>query len=368
MMKKSIVRTRQFWAFGLGNGIRKRFNSARVRAPAPLKSGGGMGSWEVLITRRIPEAGLELIRRECAVQLWEEDRPMPKERLLALAAGKDGIVCLLSDPMGADVIAAAGPKLRAIAIMAVGYDNIDLAEATRRGIVVGNTPGVLTEATADLTWALILSLGRRIVEGDRLVRSGGWTGWGPTQLVGADFAGRTLGIVGLGRIGKAVARRGRGFGMKVIYHNRKRLPEREEAALPARYAGMDELIAESDFISLHCPLNRESHHLISRERIARMKPTAYLVNVARGPVVDEAALVEALQEGRIAGAALDVYEQEPRLTPGLTELENVVLAPHLGSASVETRNQMAKMTAQNLLAGLKGEAPPWCVNPEAIRR
>jgi glyoxylate reductase len=279
-----------------------------------------MGSWEVLVTRRIPEAGLELIRRECAVQLWEEDRPMPKERLLALAAGKDGIVCLLSDPMGADVMAAAGPKLRAIAIMAVGYDNIDLAEATRRGIVVGNTPGVLTEATADLTWALILSLGRRIVEGDRLVRSGGWTGWGPTQLVGADYTGQTLGIVGLGRIGKAVARRGRGFGMKVIYHNRKRLPEREEAALPARYAGMDELIAESDFISLHCPLNRESHHLLSRERIARMKPTAYLVNVARGPVVDEAALVEALQEGRIAGAALDVYEQEPRLTPGLTKL------------------------------------------------
>jgi len=327
-----------------------------------------MGSWEVLITRRIPEAGLELIRRECAVRLWEEDRPMPKDRLLALAAGKDGIVCLLSDPMGADVIAAAGPQLKAIATMAVGYDNIDVAEATRRGIVVGNTPGVLTEATADLTWALILSLGRRIIEGDRLVRSGRWTGWAPTQLVGADFAGKTIGIVGLGRIGKAVARRGRSFGMEVIYSNRNRLPESEEAAIPARYAKLDELIAASDFISLHCPLNPESYHLIGRERIARMKRTAYLLNVARGPVVDEAALAHALKEGWIAGAALDVYEHEPGLTPGLIELDNVVLAPHLGSASLETRNQMAKMTAQNLLAGLKGELPPWCVNPEAVRR
>jgi glyoxylate reductase len=327
-----------------------------------------MGSWEVLITRRIPEAGLELIRASCAVRLWEEDRPMPKDRLLALAAGKDGIVCLLSDPMGADVIAAAGPQLKAIATMAVGYDNIDVAEATRRGIVVGNTPGVLTEATADLTWALILSLGRRIIEGDRLVRSGRWTGWAPTQLVGADFAGKIIGIVGLGRIGKAVARRGRGFGMEVIYYNRNRLAESEEAAIPARYAKLDELIAESDFISLHCPLNPESYHLIGRERIARMKRTAYLLNVARGPVVDEAALAHALKEGWIAGAALDVYEHEPRLTPGLIELDNVVLAPHLGSASIETRNRMAKMTAQNLLAGLKGEAPPWCVNPEAVRR
>lgn len=324
-----------------------------------------MASWEVLITRRIPEAGLELIRAACAVRLWEEDRPIPKDRLLALAKGVDGIACLLSDPMAADVIAAAGPKLKAIATMAVGYDNIDLSEATRRGVVVGNTPGVLTEATADLTWALILSLGRRIVEGDRLVRSGRWTGWAPTQLVGADFAGKTLGIVGLGRIGQAVARRARGFGLEVIYHNRKRLPESEEAAIPARHTGMDELIRQSDFISLHCPLNPESFHLISQEHLARMKPTAYLINVARGPVVDEAALVRALKEGRIAGAALDVYEHEPRLTPGLFELDNVVLAPHLGSASIETRNRMAVMTAENLLAGLKGELPPWCVNPEA---
>jgi len=326
-----------------------------------------MGSWEVLVTRRIPEAGLEAIQRECRVRFWDEDRPIPRERLLAMAAGVDGIVCLLSDPMGSEVMAAAGPKLKVIATMAVGVDNIEVAEATRRGIVVGNTPGVLTEATADLTWALILSLGRRIVEGDRLVRSGQWTGWGPTQLVGADYVGKTIGIVGLGRIGKAVARRARGFGMEVIYFNRGRLAATEEAAIPARHVPLEELIRQSDFISLHCPLNRESHHLISRERIERMKPTAYLINVARGPVVDEAALVEALKAGRIAGAALDVYEREPELAPGLRDLPNAVLAPHLGSASIETRNRMAEMTARNLFAGLRGEVPPWCVNPEAVR-
>jgi len=326
-----------------------------------------MGLWEVLITRKIPAAGMKLIQKECAVKLWAEDRPMPKERLLAMVAGVDGIVCLLSDPMGAEVIAAAGNRLKVIATMAVGYDNIDLAEASRRGIVVGNTPGVLTEATADLTLALILSLGRRIVEGDHLVRSGAWTGWAPTQLVGADFQGKTIGIVGLGRIGQAVARRAIGFGLKVIYHNRKRRPPAEEAAIPARFVSLEELLRESDFISLHCPLNKESYHLIGQAQIERMKPSAYLINVARGPVVDEPALVEALRANKIAGAALDVYEHEPRLSPGLAELPNVVLAPHLGSASMETRNKMAEMTAQNLLAGLRGELPPWCVNPQATQ-
>ena len=327
-----------------------------------------MAKWEVMITRRIPEAGMKLIRAECRVRLWEEDRPIPKARLLEMAGGVDGIVCLLSDPMGADVLDAAGPKLKAIATMAVGYDNVEVAEATRRGVAVGNTPGVLTEATADLTWALILALGRRIVEGDRLVRSGKWTGWGPTQLLGADFSGRTLGIIGLGRIGQAVAKRALGFGMKVIYFNRRRLPAAEEQAVPAQYRTMDELAREADFLSLHCPLNAESRHLLDGRRIALMKPTAYLVNAARGPVVDEAALVEALKAGRIAGAAFDVYEREPALSPGLVELDNAVLAPHLGSASIETRNKMAEMTAQNLLAGLRGEVPPWCVNPEARKK
>jgi len=323
-----------------------------------------MGSWEVLVTRRLPAAGMSLIEERCRVRLWEEDRPIPRENLLAMASGVEGIVCLLSDPIGAEAMEAAGPGLKVVSTMAVGYDNIDLAEAARRGILVGNTPGVLTEATADLTWALILSAGRRIVEGDRMVREGRFNGWGPTLLVGADFHGKTMGIVGLGRIGSAVARRARGFDMNILYSNRRRLPPDKERELGAAFVSVDELCREADFISLHCPLNPESRHLINRERIALMKPNAYLINVARGPVVDEPALVEALKEKRIAGAAFDVYEKEPELAPGLAELDNAVLAPHLGSASIETRDQMAMMTAKNLLAALEGRLPPWCVNPE----
>jgi len=323
---------------------------------------------KALVTRALPEAGMRLMREACALRVWEEDRPIPRLTLLDWARGMEGIACLLSDPLDAEVIASAGPGLKVIATMAVGYDNIDLPEATRRGIVVGNTPGVLTEATADLAWALLLALGRRVVEGDRLVRSGRWNGWGPIQLVGADLAGRVLGIVGLGRIGSAVARRAVGFGMEVIYHNRKPPAPEVKKNLNARYVGMDELLAASDFISLHCPLNEQSRHLIDAAALARMKPSAYLVNVARGPVVDEAALVEALRGRRIAGAAFDVYEREPVLSPGLAELDNVVLAPHLGSANVTTRNRMAEMTAENLLAGLEGRMPPWCVNPEAVKK
>lgn len=323
-----------------------------------------MGKWEVLVTRRLPEAGMEAIQGSCRLRLWEEDRPIPRDQLLEMAAGVDGIVCLLSDPVDAEVIEAAGPNLKVISTMAVGTDNIDVAEASRRGIVVGNTPGVLTEATADLTWSLILSLGRRIVEGDRMVREGRFQGWGPTLLVGADFKGRTIGIVGMGRIGSAVARRAIGFGMKVLYHKRHRLAPELEAAIPAHFEKLGELLKKSDFVSLHCPLNQESFHLISAAEIELMKPSAYLINVARGPVVDEAAVVSALKARRIAGAAFDVYENEPKLTPGLAELDNVVLAPHLGSASIETRNKMAVMAAQNLLTGLAGDVPPWCVNPQ----
>jgi len=325
-----------------------------------------MSKYKVMMTRRIPDAGMDMIEEKCELSLWDGDRPAPKDWILENAAEKDGIVCLLSDPMGADIIEAAGDTLRSIATMAVGFDNIDIKEATSRGIVVGNTPGVLTEATADLTWALILSVGRRIIEGDRMMREGRFPGWGPTMLIGADFAGKTIGIVGMGRIGKAVARRALGFGMKVVYHNRSRLPEQEEKELGAEYMSADELAKASDFISLHCPLNDESRHLISTDRIGMMKPGAYVINVARGPVVDEAALVSALKRNAIAGAAFDVYENEPEITPGLEELDNVVLAPHIGSASRETRDEMARMTAKNLLAGLSGELPPWCVNPQAM--
>ncbi len=317
---------------------------------------------EILVTRRLPEEGMQMLEGTCRIRLWDEDRPMPAEELKKRAAGVEGIVCILSDPMGRDVMDAAGPDLKVISTMAVGHDNIDVAEATKRGIRVGHTPGVLTEATADLTWALILSLSRRILEGDRMVREGRFVGWGPTLLMGGDFYDRTLGIIGMGRIGGAVARRAFGFGMKVLYYNRNRLPEEEEGG--ASYAYLSTLIENSDYISIHAPLNEESRHLIGAAELSRMKSTAYLINVGRGPVVDEAALVEALRNREIAGAAFDVYENEPELTPGLAGLDNVVLAPHLGSASVETRSRMAIMTAENLLSGLQEKPLPWCVNPK----
>jgi glyoxylate reductase len=324
-----------------------------------------MDKFEVMVTRRLPAGGMELLGESCRPRLWDEDRPAPEEWMRKNAAGADGIVCLLSDRIDEAMMEAAGPGLKVISVMAAGYDGIDVEAATQRGVLVGNTPGVLSEATADLTWALILAVARRIVDGDRMMRAGTFTGWSPTLLVGADFAGRRLGIVGMGRIGREVARRGIGFGMEVVYHNRHRLAPEVEKSIPTHLVPLNELIASSDFIALHCPLNKESYHLLGANELASMKPTAYLINIARGPVVDEDALVAALRDRRIAGAALDVYEHEPNLTPGLAELDNVVLAPHLGSAAVATRHRMAQMTVENLLAGMRGGVPPWCVNPEA---
>ena len=314
------------------------------------------------MTRKIPEAGMELIRKKCAVRLWNQDKPMPRKILKEQAKGVDGILCLLTDKIDKQVMDAAGKNLKVISTMAVGYDNIDIKEATRRKIFVGNTPGVLTEATADLTWALMLSLGRRIVEGDRMVRMGKFTGWSPTLLLGADFSNKTIGIIGMGRIGQAVARRAKGFGMKIIYNDARRLARAQESALGAKFVPLDKLLKTSDFVSLHCPLIKRTFHLISAKKFSKMKPSAYLINAARGPVVDEKALVAALKKRKIAGAAFDVYEHEPKLSPGLAKLKNVVLAPHLGSASIETRDRMAIMAAQNLLAGISGKKPPWCIN------
>jgi len=320
---------------------------------------------EVLVTRRMPESGMELISKEYKVRVWEEDRPIPRDKLLEMAKGVEGIACMLTDRIDRAVMESAGPGLKVIATMAVGFDHIEIAEATRRGILVGNTPGVLTEATADLTWALILSIARRIVEGDKMTRQGRFNGWGPTLLLGADFSGKTIGIIGMGRIGFAVAKRAFGFGMKIIYFDPRRLSPEREKEISARPVSLPDLLKGADFVCLHCPLGKDSYHLIGGTELGLMKPSAYLINVARGPVVDEPALVQALREKRIAGAALDVYEKEPLLSAGLTELGNVVLAPHLGSASIETRDKMAIMTAQNLLAGLRGELPPYVVNPEA---
>ena len=317
----------------------------------------------VYVTRRIPEVGLEMVRAGCQVRLWEGEMPPPREVLLQEVADCDGLLCLLTDPLDAGTI-AAGQRLRVISQMAVGVDNVDLPAATARGIPVGHTPGVLTEATADMAFALLMAAARRIPEGVEKVRAGRWRTWEPLALLGADVWGATLGIVGLGRIGTAVARRAQGFEMRVLYHDRVRNLERE-AELGLTYGSMDDLLAQADFVSLHCPLTPETHHLIGEPALRRMKPRGILINTSRGPVVDMGALVRALQEGWIAAAALDVTDPEP-LPPDhpLASLPNCIVVPHIASATVTARGRMATMAAQNLLAGLRGERLPYCANPE----
>lgn len=317
----------------------------------------------VYVTRRIPEAGLRRIREACRVRMWEGELPPPKEVILREVADVDGLLCLLTDPIDAEVM-DAGKRLRVISQMAVGVDNIDLAAATARGIPIGHTPGVLTEATADLTFALLLAAARRIPEGVDYVREGRWRTWDPMALLGREVWGRTLGIVGLGRIGTAVARRAKGFAMRILYFDRSRKPDLE-AELGVEYAPLDDLLAQADFVSLHCPLTSETHHLIDETALHRMKPTAVLINAARGPVVDTNALVRALKEGWIQAAALDVTDPEP-LPSGhpLLALSNCIVVPHIGSATVAARERMATMAAENLLAGLRGERLPYCANPE----
>ncbi|HHV80820.1 MAG: D-glycerate dehydrogenase [Dictyoglomi bacterium] len=309
-----------------------------------------------------------MIRKEHDVEVNPYDRVLTREELLQAVKGRDGILCLLTDKIDAEVFDAAGPQLKVVSNYAVGYDNIDVDEATKRGIVVTNTPGVLTETTADLAWALIMSVARRIVEADKFTRAGKYDGWAPMLFLGQDIYGKTLGIIGMGRIGQAVARRAKGFNMKVLYNDIRRIPEELEKELNATFASMDEVIENSDFISLHTYLSPETYHLINEEKLKRMKKTAYLINTSRGPVIDEAALVKALKEGWIAGAGLDVYEFEPKLVPGLAECENAVLLPHIASASVETRTKMATMAAENLLAVLAGRMPPNPVNPEVMKK
>ena len=318
----------------------------------------------IYVTRLIPEVGLEMIRQACQVRLWEGKLPPSKEVILREVAGCDGLLCLLSDPIDAEVIAAA-PRLRVISQYAVGVDNVDLEAATARGIPVGHTPGVLTEATADLAFTLLMTTARRIPEGIENVSAGQWRTWEPLGFLGADVWGATLGIVGLGRIGTAVARRGRGFAMRVLYHDRVHKPDLE-TELGLEYVPLDDLLAQADFVTLHCPLIPETHHLIGERALRRMRPAAVLINAARGPIVDTDALVRALREGWIAAAALDVTDPEP-LPPDhpLLALPNCIVVPHIGSATVTTRERMAVMAAENLLAGLQGERLPYCVNPEA---
>ena len=319
---------------------------------------------KVFLTRELPPECMRQLSESAVLTYNREDRCLSKEEILRGVAGADGLLCLLTDTID-DEILAAGADLRVVSNFAVGFNNIDVEAATRRKIPVTNTPGVLTNSTADMTWALLMDAARRVSEGDRLVRTKQWGGWGPLQLLGADITGATLGLVGFGRIGQAVARRAKGFDMKVVYWNRTRLNTEEEARLGVEYRSLDQLLGESDFVSLHVALNEQTVHLIGPSELEKMKSSACLINTARGPVVDEKALVVALKSGAIASAGLDVYEREPLLEPELYDLDNAVLAPHLGSATIGTRTKMGNMAVENCLLACAGKTPPNLVNPDA---
>jgi glyoxylate reductase len=321
----------------------------------------------IVVTRRIPEPALELLRPAGEVWLSPHDRPLTPEELHDAVAGADALITLLHDNVDAQLLDAAGPQLKCIANVAVGYDNIDVAAATERGVVVTNTPGVLTDATADLAMALILMVTRRLGEGERLIRSRTPWSWDMYFLLGTSLAGKTLGVIGLGAIGQATARRAHAFGMEIVYAGPRGVSEQTEAELGgARRVPLMHLLASSDVVTVHTPLTPDTRHLINSTALKQMRSDAYLVNTARGPIIDEAALVKALRDRRIAGAALDVFENEPDVHPGLLELDNVVLLPHLGSATIETRTAMAILAAENALAVLRGEPPKTAVNPEVL--
>jgi lactate dehydrogenase-like 2-hydroxyacid dehydrogenase len=319
----------------------------------------------VFVSRVIPDEGLAPIRVACDVSVWEDELPPPRAELLAAVRGCDGILTLLTDRVDDELLDAAGPGLKVVSNYAVGYDNIDVAAVTRRGIPAGNTPGVLTETTADLAFALLMAAARRVPEGDRYVRDGKWKTWDPLLLLGPDVHGATIGIVGFGRIGQAMARRARGFGMRVLYQDLHRVDAATEAELGATYAPLEAMLPQADFVSLHTNLTPETRGLIDAEKLSWMKPTAVLVNTSRGPVIDHAALAAALRSGQIFAAALDVTDPEPiPMDDPLVGLDNCLIVPHIASASRATRAKMAEMAAANLLAGIRGERLPTPINPE----
>lgn len=317
---------------------------------------------KVVITGKIPQVAVERLRAEHDVTSWDADVVIERGELLARVKGADALLSLLTEKVDAELLDAAGPQLKVVSNVAVGYNNIDVKACTERGIKVTNTPGVLTEATADIAMALVLAATRRLAEGERVIRSQTPWQWGMFYMLGMGIQGRQLGIVGMGQIGIATAKRARAFGMTIAYTKRSPLDAATNAELEATHMDLDQLLATSDVVSLHCPYSPETHHLINAERLSKMKKNAYLVNTARGPVVDEAALVDALKGGVIAGAGLDVFEHEPKVHEGLLGLDNAVLIPHLGSATVETRTAMANLAATNALAFLAGNAPPNPVN------
>jgi len=319
------------------------------------------------VARIIPDDGLQAVAAACDMDLWEDELPPPRDELLRRVAGCDGVLTLLTDRVDDEFLDAAGPGLRVVSNYAVGFDNIDVAACARRGIPVGNTPGVLTETTADLAFALMMAAARRLPEGDRYVRAGSWKTWGPLLLLGPDVHGATIGIVGFGRIGQALARRAQGFGMEILYHDRNQLPDDVTGPLGATYLPLEELLPRSDFVSLHVNLSPVTRHLINAQTLSWMKPTAVLVNTSRGPVVDQAALATALRDGIIWAAALDVTDPEPiPMDDPLVGLDNCLIVPHIASASRATRDRMAQMAAANLIAGVRGESLPTEVPPPSV--
>ena len=324
-----------------------------------------MAKPKVFVTHSLFDAAREILRESCDAEYWTQPERPSREEVVRRVHDKEGLVCLLTEKVNDELLRTA-PRLRIAANVAVGFDNIDVAACTKRGVVASNTPGVLDETTADFAWALMMAVARRLSEGEALARSGNWKGWNLDQLVGTDVWGKTLGIVGFGRIGRAMARRAGGFQLRVIYNDAVRAPEEVEHELKAEFCELNTLLGKSDFVSVHVPLLPETRGLFDAPKFYRMKPTAFLINTSRGPVVDEAALVAALEAGKIAGAGLDVYENEPFIHPGLKRT-NVVLAPHLASASLETRTKMACMAAQNVVAFFKGQRPANMLNPEVLK-
>lgn len=326
-----------------------------------------MSKPKIYVTRALPERGLNIIKKTFDAEIWPEYAPPPKKTIIEKARDVEALASLLSDKIDSEVFDAA-PNLRIVSQLAVGFDNIDIPEATKRGIYVTNTPEVLTDTTADFAWALLMAVARRVVEADRYVRMGLWkVGWHPDMLAGRDVYDSTIGIVGAGRIGYSMARRAKGFNMKILFYDVIPRPEMEKD-FGARRVELDALLKEADFVTVHVPLMKETHHLINADRLKLMKRTAYLINNSRGPVVDEKALSEALKEGRIAGAGLDVFEHEPTpMDNPLLKFDNVVVAPHISSASLETRAKMSEMVAENLVAFFEGRNPPNLVNKDVLK-
>ncbi len=318
---------------------------------------------KVYVTRMLPQSAIDLLEEHCDVEINADDRVLARTELLEKVRGRDAVLCLLTDTIDEEVLAAAGPQCKIFANYAVGYNNVDVAAATRRNIMVTNTPDVLTDATADLAWTLLFATARRVVEADRFLREGKFKGWGPMLLLGLDIAGKTLGVIGAGRIGGNFAAKAKGFGMKILYNNNHQ-NSAFEAETGGIFADKEMLLREADFISIHVPLMPSTHHLISTNEFKLMKKTAVLINTSRGPVVDEKALVHALNSGEIWGAGLDVFENEPAVEPGLLECPNAVLLPHVASATVDTRTNMGLIAVRNILAAMNGEEPPNLINKE----